>query len=357
MNESTILIHNIFHMLCYAFRVLRQRNYMDILAEDFNHVEDLLAAILSRGIAMQLKQGLYKTYKENTEQAKALRGKLHPYETRRLQKMKIQKVDCSYDELSEDNELNQIIRAVSMRLIKCRDVSVKYRKALRSEMMYFQAVSDIDLSAVQWGRLQYHRNNRNYEMLMNVCRFAWQNLLPSTTAGTTKFSLFDEEGMPRLYEKFILEYYRQHFPVLRASDSQIRWDLSEDVSMAAVSQLPGMHSDITLRHGERTLIIDAKYYRHSMANYMGKQMLHSSNIYQIYTYVKNEDKDHTGNVAGMLLYARTTEEVFPTLSPVAIGGNLISARTLDLNRSFQDISFALDSIVRKYFGNDIKRVA
>ena len=91
MNESTILIHNIFHMLCYAFRVLRQRNYMDILAEDFNHVEDLLAAILSRGIAMQLKQGLYKTYKENTEQAKALRGKLHPYETRRLQKMKIQR--------------------------------------------------------------------------------------------------------------------------------------------------------------------------------------------------------------------------------------------------------------------------
>lgn len=357
MNESTILIHNIFHMLCYAFRILRQQNYMDILTEDFDHVQDMLAAILSRGIAMQLKKGLYRTYKENSEQTKALRGKLHPYGTKRLQAMKIQKVDCSYDELSEDNELNQIIRAVSMKLIGCSEVSVKYRKALRSEMLYFHSVSDIDLSTVQWSRLQYHRNNRNYEMLMNICRFTWQSLLPSSTAGVTKFSLFDEDGMPRLYEKFILEYYRQHFPMLKANDSSIRWDLPDDFSMSAAAQLPGMHSDIMLRHGDRTLIIDAKYYQHSMAYYMGKQMLHSNNVYQIYTYVKNEDKQHTGNVAGMLLYAKTTEDVFPSLSAVPIGGNQISARTLDLNSSFQDIAASLDSIARKFFGDDLKKVA
>lgn len=357
MNESTILIRNIFHMLCYAFRILRQQNYMDILTEDFNHVEDMLAAILSRGIAMQLKKGLYRTYKENSEQTQALRGKLHPYETKRLQAMKIQKVECSYDELSEDNELNQIIRAVSMKLIGCSEVSVKYRKALRSEMLYFHSVSDVDLSTVQWGRLQYHRNNRSYEMLMNICRFAWQSLLPSSTTGMTKFSLFDEEGMPRLYEKFILEYYRQHFPMLKANDSPIRWDLPDNISQSAVVQLPGMHSDIMLRHGGRTLIIDAKYYRHSMASYMGKQMLHSNNVYQIYTYVKNEDKQHTGNVAGMLLYAKTTEEVFPSLPAVPIGGNQISARTLDLNRGFQEIAASLDAIARRFFGDDLKRVA
>ena len=356
MADSTILIHNIFHMLCYAFRILRQQNYMDILAEDFNHVENMLAAILSRGIAMQLKKGLYRTYKENSEQVKALRGRLHPYETKRLHAMKIQKVDCSYDDLSEDNELNQILRAVSLKLINCSKVSIKYRKMLRSEMLYFQSVSDIELSTVQWGRLQYNRNNQNYEMLMSICRFAWQSLLPSSTAGTTKFSLFDEEGMPRLYEKFILEYYAHHFPMLHAKDSSIRWDLPEDISPLAIAQLPGMHSDIMLRRNGRTLIIDAKYYQHSMASYMGKQMLHSNNIYQIYTYVKNEDRHHTGNVAGMLLYARTTEEVWPSLKSVPIGGNQISARTLDLNTNFKEIAFALDAIARSYFGEDLERV-
>ena len=67
---------------------------------------------------------------------------------------------------------------------------------------------------------------------------------------------------------------------------------------------------------------------------MGKQMVHSNNIYQIYAYVKNEDKHHTGNVSGMLLYAKTTEDVLPSLS-VTIGGNQISARTMDLNRDFK----------------------
>ena len=75
---------------------------------------------------------------------------------------------------------------------------------------------------------------------------------------------------------------------------------------------------------------------------MGKQMVHSNNIYQIYAYVKNEDKHHTGNVSGMLLYAKTTEDVLPSLS-VTIGGNQISARTLDLNRDFKEIACSLDA--------------
>ena len=49
---------NIFHMLCYAFRILRQQNYMEILTEDFNHVEDMLAAILSHGIAVTVQNPL-----------------------------------------------------------------------------------------------------------------------------------------------------------------------------------------------------------------------------------------------------------------------------------------------------------
>ena len=51
------------------------------------HVEDMLAAILSRGIAQQLKQGLYRTYIEHNEQSKTLRGKLNPYPTRKMQVM------------------------------------------------------------------------------------------------------------------------------------------------------------------------------------------------------------------------------------------------------------------------------
>ena len=45
-------------MLAYAFQVLRQKNYEDVASEEFEEVQDLFAAILARGIAQQLKQGL-----------------------------------------------------------------------------------------------------------------------------------------------------------------------------------------------------------------------------------------------------------------------------------------------------------
>lgn len=77
--------------------------------------------------------------------------------------------------------------------------------------------------------------------------------------------------------------------------------------------------------------------------------LHSNNLYQIFTYVKNQDVKNTGNVAGMLLYAKTDETITPDYD-FQIGGNKYSVKTLDLNISFPNIAAQLDKIVESYFG-------
>ena len=352
---SSILIQNIFHMLCYAFKILRQKNYREIATEDFAHVQDMLAAILCRGISQQLKQGLYRSYISVDERSSALRGKVNLYETKKLQTRKMQQFDCSYDEFSPDNELNRILKAACMALIRRPDIAEKQRTGLRQLIPFFSSLSDIDLNAVHWNRLQFHRNNRSYEMLMNICYMIWKSLLPSTVQGSTRFSLFEEESLPKLYEKFILKYYCQHFPELKPKDKMIQWDVSEETPASMIRLLPGMHSDIMLCNGGLTLIIDAKFYRHAVASYMEKQMLHSANLYQIYTYVKNEDRSKSGNVSGMLLYAKTTEETQPFLS-ANLGGNQISVRSLDLNRSFSGIAASLDEIAYHSFGTSLKKV-
>lgn len=66
----------------------------------------------------------------------------------------------------------------------------------------------------------------------------------------------DEQQMRRLYEKFILEYYRREFPQISASASQIPWALDDGIG----TMLPVMQSDIMLTRGSEALIIDAKYY-------------------------------------------------------------------------------------------------
>ena len=49
-------------MLSYAFKILKQSNYDEVASEKFENAQDLFAAILSKGIAQQLKQGLYREY-------------------------------------------------------------------------------------------------------------------------------------------------------------------------------------------------------------------------------------------------------------------------------------------------------
>lgn len=189
-----------------------------------------------------------------------------------------------------------------------------------------------------------------------ICYMIRQSLLPSTRQGAIRFSLFDEDSLPRLYERFILEYYRQHFPDLCPQSAMIPWDIPAETDPSMIRLLPGMRSDITLRNQGRTLIIDAKFYQRSLVRYMDKEMLRNANLYQIFAYVKNADKTNSGNVSGLLLYARTTEETEPFLS-VVMGGNRIDVRSLDLNRPFQAISAALDAIAYACFGGQLRRIA
>ena len=112
--------------------------------------------------------------------------------------------------------------------------------------------------------------------------------------------------------------------------------------------LPIMQTDIFLRYRSKILIIDTKYYGKTMQTQYDKTTLHSGNVYQIFTYVKNQDAAGTGNVSGMLLYAKTDEDITPDCSFV-MGGNRISVKTLDLNKEFSLIAAQLDRIAEEHF--------
>ena len=175
-----------------------------------------------------------------------------------------------------------------------------------------------------------------------------EGMLMTTQDGEYKLASFvDEQRMSRLYEKFILEYYTKECPQVKASASQIPWALDDGIG----TYLPVMQSDITLTQGSRVLIIDAKYYTHTMQTQFDVHTLHSANLYQIFTYVKNRDKDfgdEPHQVSGMLLYARTDEMIQPD-NTYQMSGNQISVKTLDLNQEFSVIAKQLNEIVTEHF--------
>ena len=336
-----IRIQNIYHMLAYAFQILREQGYASCGTEEFENTTDLLSAILVKGVSVQIKRGLGRTYIEQTEPLSCLRGKIDVTESIKQQTIIKHQLICTYDEFSVDSYMNRILKT-TMELLIRYDIPKSRKKELRNLPLYFKDVGTLDVHSINWN-FRFNRNNQSYQMLMSICYLVIKGLLQTTADGTVKLMQFlDEQRMCRLYEKFILEYYRKHYPKIKTAASQIGWALDDGIS----AMLPTMQSDIMLTFGNKTLIIDAKYYGHTMQTQYDVHTLHSNNLYQIFTYVKNKAVAG-GEVSGMLLYARTDEAIQPD-NTYMMSGNRISVKTLNLDCPFQMIAEQLNSIADSF---------
>lgn len=346
--DKSIFIKNIYYMLSYAFTTLNQRDYKNIAAEEFDNLHNLFAAILAKGIGRQLKQGLYREYLDHKEDLTVVRGKIDIPGTMQNSLARKRVLTCEYDELSENNLLNQILKTTVIILLRHANVDSRYKTALKKEILFFSNVDTVDPASIRWSAIRFQRNNITYRMLISLCQLVLEGMLLTTDDGEYKLASFvDEQRMSRLYEKFILEYYAKECPQVKATASQIPWALDDGIG----TMLPIMQSDIMLSQGNRVLIIDAKYYTHTTQTQYDIHTLHSNNLYQIFTYVKNKDIEfgespHT--VSGMLLYARTDETIQPD-NVYWMSGNQISVKTLDLNRDFSEIAAQLNAIVDEHF--------
>ncbi|OJF76098.1 MAG: 5-methylcytosine-specific restriction endonuclease system specificity protein McrC [Treponema sp. CETP13] len=349
-----IRIQNIYYMLSYAFQVLKEQGYTKCSTEEFENTADLLSSILVKGISVQIKRGLGKEYIDIQEPLSSLRGKIDISESIKTQSLIKQQLVCTYDEFSVNSYLNRILKT-TLGLLLRYDIPKARKKEIRNTLLYLKDVDTLDLYKINWN-IRFNRNNQTYQMLITVCYLVVKGLLQTDSQGNMKMQKFlDEQKMCRLYEKFILEYYRKKYPKLKASASQIPWQLDNGIS----TMLPVMQSDIMLTDGSKTLIIDAKYYSKTMQMQFNKRTLHSNNLYQIFTYVKNRDAyvkkelgANAGEVAGMLLYAKTDEEITSD-NDFQMSGNKISTKTLDLNLPFDQIANQLNKIADDFFKKDI----
>lgn len=75
-----------------------------------------------------------------------------------------------------------------------------------------------------------------------------------------------------------------------------------------------------MEYEDKIMTIDAKYYNCNLSKHYG--IHHTSNLYQIFTYVINKEIEMQGDdvkISGMLLYARTTSEIQPDSDYVMSG--------------------------------------
>ena len=146
-------------MLSYAFTTLNQGGYEDVATEEFENMHNLFAAILAKGISRQLKQGLYREYLNRKEDVAVVRGKIDMPGTIQNRLARKRVLTCEYDELSENNLLNQILKTTVMLLLRHTRVDQEYKSDLKKEMLFFSNVDTIDPTTIRWSAIRFQRNN------------------------------------------------------------------------------------------------------------------------------------------------------------------------------------------------------
>lgn len=345
MKDKTISIKNYYWMLAYAFEYINEKDAAKVEAEEFENIYELLSFILTLELKKQIKRGLNKTYVPFEEETSNLKGKINVNESINKLSFTNRKLVVSYDEYSIDSQLNRIVKTAGIFLLKSNKIKkTKHLNELRKTLKYLDMVKEIKPSSIKWSSLRYDRNNSSYRMLISVSYFILKGLLSTTEEGQYQFNNYiDDRKMHRLYEKFILGYYKYHYRgILKTSAPAIDW-ITDNKKM-----LPNMFSDIVLfnKKNNKKLIIDAKYYSNAIQEneFYNRETFKSNNLYQIFTYVKNEDKEKDGSVCGMLLYAKTdfNDNIDEQYN---MDGNIIRVSNLDLSVDFDTVKKRLNSYV------------
>lgn len=378
-DDKGILIENFFYMLAYSLMDKDFNDYEKLGSEEFSGVRNVLAGLICKVLHKQLKRGLYRQYREEQEDMASPRGRIDTYGSILLSVRRQHKLSVYHEDLSENNLPNRILKTTIYELLrptgKAFDLTDKNRIDLKKLLPYFSQVDRINPAAIPWSTIVIDRNYRDYAMLLQLCRYALESRILSENKADYRMPRIDPDEEQNIYEAFLRNYYAFEHD-LDSKVIQMRW--IDDGGPTLLSDnhdkklLPVMVTDITLtkkvRNETRVLIIDAKYYasiRSEPQHYKGEKekekqkegKFRSANLYQILTYVKSKEdeltrKGDSHRVAGLLMYAKTSEEIKPVSWSIA--GNEIGIMALDLSKEFKYIRKGLDDIVLRYFMTDTR---
>ena len=332
---STIPIKNVYYMLTYAFDVLKSKKYERLNCEDFDNIYDLMTTLLLCGTNDLIKRGFLKSYINKTEELTAIRGRVNISGSIRKLSFHNAKAVCDFDEFSADIYFNKIIKTTFLYL-KHRPVKKNIKRDISKILLYFNEIASIEISTVKWDSFVFNRNNSHYDTLLYFCRLICEETVANQNKGEKNFRVIEDKLLPKLFEKFIFAFYKNEL----LSDTvlyqkQIKWK-SDSFDM-----LPKMNADIKIIHNNQRLIIDTKFYSKSsrIHPFSDNQKVISDNLYQIFTYVKNESANYPDkSVGGMLLYPKVDRQLNQSYN---IDGSYFYVRTVDLNQDFHLIKTEL----------------
>jgi 5-methylcytosine-specific restriction enzyme subunit McrC len=189
------------HMLAVALDMRVEAG--DIADHDYQRetLLEILIRLFSTKLVDAIRQGMPRRYVACSDDLPLLRGRLDV--TRQFTKFAAspQKLACRYDALSEEIELNRIMKAVVVRLSRVSR-SADNQQRLRELAFAYAEVSDVPIALLRWNTVVIDRTNARWQQLLNLAKLLLGERFQTTSSGAgSGFSLLFE--MSALFEEYI----------------------------------------------------------------------------------------------------------------------------------------------------------
>lgn len=342
---TNIPIENIYYLLAYAWDLFQEAEECPVDVSNCPDAHNLLALVLTNGIHSLVRRGIDKGYCSTVEVTPCLRGRIDVISSYRRLTQLSGTMQCEFDELTADTLPNKIIKSTCrLLLVASSPLTKRNRIQVRLSLDQLQGISEMRLSPRSFTRVQLHRNNRHYRLLLSVCRLIVECLLPNENESSRRFrSLLDDDRlMNRIFEKFVRNFARRHCKDASVGVSHIKWFGEWDEEFDSL--LPLMKTDVTMERSGRTTILDCKYYKEALVKSFDKTSIRSGHLYQLNAYLQNAScYEPSKTFDGVLLYpsvdSRSLHATFELL------GKKVRVESINLDKSWQCIESELKSIL------------
>lgn len=280
MGDTTIR-RNLVAMLSLAYGLeVSIGEAAGVATQRFGLLEFLVRLFVNKLFA-ELHRGLVRRYESREENLSVLRGRVLIGEQVRRNLAAPDKFYCGFEEFTEDNPLNRILKA-ALRLLVAFSRNVENQRSLAELLLAFEGVETIDRRSLPWHEVRVDRLSARYLPCFNLAKLFLQQTPPDVTAGNAAgLSVFFD--MNRLFEEYIgriaVKALRPlGFDVrLQEARSHLAYDENEECNAFL------LRPDIVGRVGNKPAwIIDTKWK--ALSQDESREGVSQDDMYQMYAY-------------------------------------------------------------------------
>ena len=266
-----------------------------------NSLLDILAKVYSKKLLNELQKGLYREYVSKEEALSIIKGKILISKSIKENTINKNKMNCKYDEFTEDNLFNAILkRAISVILFSIKNDDVK--KELNIINNVLNDISDIYIPNNIILNYKLNRMNNRFLECFTLAKLILLNSSMDKSLGKENgFSILFE--MNYLYEEYVGVLLKEVF-----NDTNININTQEKSRYLLWNTLKerneiALKPDIVIyKDNKPKIIIDTKW---KSATIDGKEVYTQGDIYQMYAYITTYEECQQC----ILLYPKTNENV------------------------------------------------